>query len=106
MKDPSEVQDVLAKTTHPDVINRTLNHSSGEKRYHYTLEFNDYKTFNLLQKQIKEAEMRLGFSLLAGKMEPVVRQTDSSIEARIKVIIEEEPNRYAEENTQLSEFEE
>lgn len=102
---PKEVKQILTDQAHPDVAEFERQRISGEKKYKYILEFNDYKTFKVLYQQVDTAEEEAGIDLLLDHVDPVVRQTESSIEARIKVTVKETQDRYCIENTQLDEFE-
>lgn len=105
MIEPHEVEQILTDKAHPDETNRERKRESGVKKYKYELEYNDYKTFDLLKQQVNRAEDEAGIALSLDHVEPVVRTTDSSIEARLLVTVEETQDRYALENTQLREFE-
>lgn len=106
MESPKEIEKALADQTHSDTSDYSRMYKSGEKRYQYELEFNDYKTFSLLRQQVDTVQAVSSIGLTIDYIKPVVRTTESSIEARIKAVVKETENRYELENTQLSEFEE
>lgn len=106
MKEPHEVEQALVEYTHPDESRYQRFKYGNEKKYKYELEFNEYKTLSLLLQQVDTVQGTIGVGLTVKGMKPVVRQTDSSIEARIKAVVKETENRYEMENTQLTEFEE
>lgn len=78
----------------------------GEKLYEYHLEFDDYKTVPLLREQISTTKDESDVDLLLQRIEPVVRTTESSIEARLEVTITETQNRNALEHRSIDDFSE
>lgn len=106
MKEAHETEFILNEQTHSDKSQYRSTGGLSEKKYEYELEFDSYKTMKLLHKQVKQASEKADIGLVIDSIEPVVRTTSSSIEARLLVTVCETENRHERENKTLNQYEE
>lgn len=101
---PEAVCNVLEHNLHPVQVSHERIGPRTEKKYSYTLEFDDYKTLALLKEQTRAASELADLNLVVETIEPVLHIEDKSVEARIGVTVVETANRNEIENQALDDF--
>jgi len=107
MKPPETMEEILRKELHALESDRCWPQgirSRDEKRYRYTLLFNESQSPDHIEKRLNFIEDKESIELSLSSFRPVIRQTDSSVEAAIEIWIMEQDDRYQLENHGIGDF--